>query len=99
MEEINISYDQIGDIGVEIKRIQEEIKDDLDTIAKEIGLTEKIWKSEAEQELKQKFNGMFQKTENFYLDLGEYARFLIRVAEEYGYVEKEIQKNSDCFTS
>lgn len=99
MEEININYDQIGDIGVEIKRIQSEIKEDLDAIAKEISLTENIWKSEAEQELKQKFNGMFQKTENFYLDLSEYARFLIRVAEEYGYVEKEIQKNSDCFTS
>lgn len=97
MAEINIDLKGLGDKSLLIKKTNLELKEEFETISREIKSTGKIWKSQTATTLENNYKNHDKKIQDFYKDLDSYADFLMTVAEEYGYVEKKIKKNAESF--
>lgn len=94
---IDIDLKSIGDIAVNMKKINAAIDDELKSISSEIDSLESIWSSPAQRALKEKFKTIGDKRDKFKHDLSAYADFLSEVAKEYGYVEKQLNRNAESF--
>lgn len=97
VEGIDIDLQYVGDMAVNIRKINTEISEELKAISNEMSRLESIWSSPAQKALNAKFNSFEERKDKFYHDLAAYADFLTETAKEYGYTETQINKNAESF--
>ena len=97
MAGVNIDLQSLGEKAALIRKINVELKEEFDKLINEIKTTDSIWNSKTATTLRSNYKNADKNVLDFYKDLDAYADFLTKVAEEYGYVEKKIQKNADSF--
>lgn len=99
MGEINIDLKSLGDRATEIKTSNTILQENFNVLKQEMNNLTDVWKSSSQNSLSEKYSNVGEKIEKFYTDLNSYADFLIKTAENYGYIEEKINKNAESFTN
>ena len=73
------------------------IEESLNILNKEIESISDVWRDSAEEHFYNDARKIFEKTQDFMLDLKAYSAFLKKTAGEYTDVEKKINKNINSF--
>lgn len=97
VEGIDIDIKEVAATGSQLALLSESLKNTMEALENEMKGTENVWKSVAQELLKQDYQGFDRKKEEIYRDLKQYAQFLQDTAAEYGYTENIIDKNANCF--
>ena len=92
---LTITTSVLRDSSSTIKREVEELKSALDTAKRIIMQTEESFRGTAADEIRNNFNSLSTKFNDFYQAITDYAKFLENTATAYDQAEGSIQKAAD----
>lgn len=96
-EGINISLPEVSRTAQSIKAINQDLSMRLEEIKKEMNNLAQSWQSDASNTIREKFNGLAPRFEEYKNVVNAYALFLDRTVDLYNQTETMINNNASQF--
>jgi WXG100 family type VII secretion target len=96
-EGINISLGQVQKTSATIRTINKSLNARLEDIKKEMNNLSSTWKSDSSETIRQKFNALAPKFEQYKDVIESYSKFLDATVEGYNAAETVINNNASAF--
>lgn len=97
MEGIRISLSEVSKTASDIRRLNEQMAQQLGQMRKSMNQLASSWQSPAAETTRSKFNGMVPIFENYKEIMNSYAQFLDNTVISYESVENSINQNAASF--
>ncbi|WML60552.1 pore-forming ESAT-6 family protein [Neobacillus sp. PS2-9] len=96
-EGINISLPEVSSTAQSIKAINQDLSTRLEEIKKEMGNLAQSWQSDASNTIRDKFNALAPRFEEYKNVINSYAIFLDQTVDNYNQTETAINNNASQF--
>lgn len=96
-EGINISLPEVSSTAQSIKAINQDLSTRLEEIKKEMGNLAQSWQSDASNTIRDKFNALAPRFEEYKNVINSYAIFLDQTVDNYNQTETAINNNANQF--
>ncbi|MCA1030227.1 pore-forming ESAT-6 family protein [Bacillus timonensis] len=96
-EGINISLPEVSKTAQSIKAINEDLSARLEEIRKEMNNLAQSWQSDSSNTIREKFNSLSPRFEEYKNIVNSYAVFLDQTVEIYNQTETQINNNASQF--
>lgn len=97
VEGIHISLDQVSKTAGTVRTINTSLDSRLQDIKKQMNDLAQTWQSDASNTVRERFNALLPKFENYKSIIESYAKFLDSTVTNYNAVETHINSNASSF--
>ena len=97
VEGIKITLGEVTKTASSIKTINQSLSTGLEEIKKEMNGLSESWQSDASNTIRNKFNGLAPKFEEYKNVVDSYAKFLEQTVASYDAAETNINNNANAF--
>lgn len=96
-EGIHISLGEVSKTAGDIRNINKNLTDRLQEIKKQMDDLSQTWQSDASNTIRERFNSLVPKFDNYREIVESYAKFLDNTVANYNAVETQIANNASAF--
>ena len=94
MANINISLSEVSDAAARLRKLSQQMYDQLNEMKKEMNALSSTWLSDGSEEIRSKFNMFASRFEKHKEDIDSYAKVLELTVSSYDSLESTIASNA-----